>query len=290
MRALIEYRGNRGTTQACLEALAFFLQEMRERGKAVICSGPKDTNGARSHALVLLVDDQPRAIIPDGFASGYLGTGPWGFEKAIQLLDSCKWDINEAELSESVFRRVADGEATRAELERIVSGNLHPISQVFLYLTRDALSAEVIAESWNHVRVSIPLPIIDKRILDLALSFWDDPDAALNRGYRRLEDRIRERCGFNSSADFGARLFSRAFGNDKSPLAWKYDDEYSTNHTQTFVGTFAGFRNRRMHREPVHESDASLLRELMQLNTLFALELELVVRDPDSSDKSNVFS
>lgn len=278
MRAPIEYRGNRGTTRSCLEALAFFLQEIRERGTAVLCSGPKDEHGARSHAILLLVEEEPRAVIADGFSSGYLGTGPWGLEKAIQLLESSRWDINEVELGERAFKRIADGEATYAELQRIVNGQRRPISEVFSYLRREALAAEVMVESWDQVQVNIPLPIIDKRIFDLALSFWDDPDASLNRGYRRLEDLLRARCGFTGSADFGARLFSRAFGNDKSPFAWMDDGEYSTSRAQTFIGTFAAFRNKRMHREPGSESDVSLLIELLQLNALFVIERQLVER------------
>ena len=41
----------------------------------------------------------------------------------------------------------------------------------------------------------VPFAIVDGRLVDLALSFWEEPDHRLVTGYRRLEDIVRERTG-----------------------------------------------------------------------------------------------
>ena len=63
-----------------------------------------------------------------------------------------------------------------------------------------------------------------------------------------------------------AKLFSKAFGHDKSPLVWRVNDEDSICYAPQFTATFSGFRNSRAHRAPGFESEHALVRELLQLN------------------------
>jgi hypothetical protein len=65
----------------------------------------------------------------------------------------------------------------------------------------------------------LPLALIDSRIIDLAIHFEQQPDSNLLNGYRRLEDLVREQSGF--AAEFGAKLFQKAFVGDESPLMWE---------------------------------------------------------------------
>lgn len=287
MRAQIDYRGTRGITQHCLAALASFLQESRSTGLAILLSGPPDRHGCRSHAILLTVEELPELLIPGGFASGYGGEGPRGLSGAIRLLDSCGWDINEVEIGAAMFERLCAHDARQSELDQILQLQRKPITCVFDYVAKELLDSESMSEVWRSQPVIIPLPLIDPRIFDVAVRFWIDPDALLSKAYRRLEDSVRQRCCFNSSNEHGARLFSRAFGHDKSPLVWKVNDEESICYAPLFTAAFAGFRNARAHRDPGHESDTALAMEFLQLNVLFTLEAKLVEREVAASAESN---
>jgi hypothetical protein len=288
MRELVNYRGSRGVTRHCIDALSNFLQETRETGIALLLSGPKDPHGCRSHALLLTLDGLVRLVIPDGFASGYGGTGPAGLSTAIALLHSRNWDINEVEVAEVLFERVCRGEASRGQLDQIIKAPKKPISHVFDYLRPELLESETMSDVWRDAPVNIPLPLIDPRIFDIAISFWGDPDSSLHKAYRRLEDLVRERTGFNGVNDHGAKLFSRALGNDKSPFVWRVNEEDSVCYAPLFTASFSGFRNPRAHRDPGQESDIELAMEFLQLNMLFTLEAQLVKRGdarPDNLDE-----
>jgi hypothetical protein len=274
----IEYRGRRGVTQPCLEALASYLQERREKGVAILFSGPEDKYGCRSHAFLLTVDGSPELLISDGFSSGYMGEGPRGLISAISILDTSGWNINEIALGQDLFERLCSGLVTWEGLSRVCKRRRRPISRIFRYVTRESLGHDQMRRHWQAVPVNIPLPLMDSRILDVAMRFWIDPDGLLAKGYRRLEDVVRKRGGLNGANDHGARLFSRAFGNDKSPLVWRVNDEDSICYAPLFTATFLGFRNARAHRDPGFESEHALVLELLQLNQLFILEAQLVPR------------
>jgi hypothetical protein len=284
--AQIEYRGMRGITRPCVESLASYLQERREKGVAILLSGPRDKYQCRSHAFLLTVDGLPELLISDGFSSGYMGEGPHGLIVAVSLLDTSEWEINEVTLSKDVFERLCAGLATWDDLGRILKRRRKPISHVFDYVPRESLDDREMRRQWQMVPINIPLPLIDSRILDIAVRFWTDPDALLGKAYRRLEDLVRNRCGFNDVNDHGAKLFSKAFGHDRSPLVWRVNDQDSICYAPLYTATFSGFRNSRAHRDPGHESQHRLALELLQLNQLFILEARLVVREPLSESDS----
>src|SRR5260370_36863811 len=71
---------------------------------------------------------------------------------------------------------------------------------------------------WREFPLVIPFAIIDSRIGDLAISFWDGPDDRLLIGYRRLEDIVRGRTNIDGH---GSKLFSQAFAPKAGKLAWK---------------------------------------------------------------------
>ena len=89
--------------------------------------------------------------------------------------------------------------------------------------------------------------MIDSRIMDLALFFWDGPDDKLAIGYRRLEDLVRERTRI---AQHGTKLFSKAFSPSDGPLTWNdADDGARTGRMNLFTGTYGAHCNPRAHRE-----------------------------------------
>lgn len=287
MRAQLEYRGTRGITRHCLVALANFLQECRTTGRAILLSTPADDHGCRSHAFLLLLDDLPEVLVLDGFASGYGGEGPRGLSTAICLLDTRRWDMNEVELTAELFERLCARAATQNELQRILKLRRKPVSDVFRYVPRENLDSEAMKLAWRDLPINIPLPMIDVRLFDVAIAFWDDPDSLLSKAYRRLEDSVRDKTGFNSSNDHGARLFSRAFGNDKSPFVWLVNGEETTCYAPLFTAAFTGFRNNRAHRDPGYESDKSVAGELLLLNMLYLLEAQVMPRSPPADAEAS---
>jgi hypothetical protein len=119
----------------------------------------------------------------------------------------------------------------------------------------------------------VPFALIDARIMDLALDFWNSPDNNLLVGYRRLEDIVRERAAIGQH---GAKLFSQAFSPGDGVLTWEGVDEGErVGRMQLFTGTFCGHRNRRAHRE-LRAHSAELLGEFLLLNHLYGLERDAV--------------
>jgi hypothetical protein len=121
----------------------------------------------------------------------------------------------------------------------------------------------------------LPLALIDPRIVDLAITFADYPDANIITGFRRLEGLLCSRTG---SDEHGVKLFQAAFGGDESKLWWenlgKGEQDARLNF---FRGVYMTYRNPRAHRElklAAHENCA----EFMMLNQLFLLESTAVAR------------
>lgn len=134
---------------------------------------------------------------------------------------------------------------------------------------------------WNRIKEGtlwyysclpiMPFAIIDKRIVDLAMSFWEDPDEKILTGYRRLEDVVRERIAVN---EHGVKLFTAAFRGSPPRLAWKdCSPSEQEGRTSLFIGAYMAYRNPRAHRELKRDSTASL-NEFLLLNQLFLWETD----------------
>lgn len=124
---------------------------------------------------------------------------------------------------------------------------------------------------WQEFHPVIPFAIIDSRITDLAIRFWEDPDNNLLSGYRRLEDIVRGRTGID---EHGAKLFSQAFSGPTSSLNWKdLDSGEQVGRVNLFTGVYMAYRNPRAHRE-LENYDNDLLAEFLLLNHLYFLERE----------------
>jgi hypothetical protein len=102
----------------------------------------------------------------------------------------------------------------------------------------------------------MPFAIIDSRIADLAISFWNDLDDRLLKAYRRLEDIVRKRAGVQ---EHGTKLFSQAFIGNNAKLTWQNIDETEKVGRGTlFTAAYMAHRNPRAHRELKSYQDAQL--------------------------------
>jgi len=116
--------------------------------------------------------------------------------------------------------------------------------------------------------------LLDSRLFDYARLLESDPDAAISKAFRSLEETVRARCGLPGL--FGKILFERAFLKQGALLTWKgLEPNEIRGRGELFVAIFSAFRNPRAHRQ-INASRSQHLREFMLINELFLLESEAV--------------
>lgn len=195
----------------------------------------------------------------------------------LQVLDWYGTEIEEYGVRSSVLQDLNRSRLRAADLDEILT--LEPVRPMrwheYIYAVT-AATRSAFADVRRASPALLPLAVFDARIGDLVLRFREDPDDALHKGYRRLEDAVRERTRLHGES--GSSLMSRAFQGDSSHLHWpRIGSTEQKGRGNLFAGAFMAFRNRRAHRElPVDEDQA--VREFLLLNELFRLEAESVQR------------
>jgi hypothetical protein len=263
--AAIEYGGVAGSSLNCEEAAIGLIGSGRVPVRARILTFKT------THCILLTDDTGDHIAIKSGFASGYGGTGPNCFSLVLQILDSHGCELSEVQCRSAVIERLDDSALTRDDLKQILKAPAITPTRLYDYILEHHFKAAQDGTLWNYVDASIPFALIDSRLFDLALTFSKQPDEALIAGYRKLEDRVRERTKLR---DHGQKLFSKAFQDDTAPLYWKgIDDGERAGRINLFTGTYMAHRNPRAHR---HSSQPlkTQLSEFLLLNHLFRLERE----------------
>jgi len=210
--------------------------------------------------------------VKSGFTSGYGGEGPHTFSYILQVLRAHCSNIDEYNVSEDLIERLDSSALT--QLDIVTLDEARPIrpTRWYDYVLKDDLEITGDGRLFREFRPILPYAIIDGRIVDLALSFWDGPDDKLLTGYRRLEDIVRERTGIN---EHGAKLFSQAFLGPAAKLSWENLNSGEINgRGSLFASTYNAYRNPRAHRE-LESHSIELLTEFLLLNHL--LEKESVI-------------
>jgi hypothetical protein len=266
--AAIEYSGIAGCTSDCLTAIVRLLHFGDKIHHAKLLSSPGGTH--TSHGFVLTINEGDQIGIKSGFTSGYCGEGPRGLADALQLLITHQIEIDEYIVDESFIERLNYSCLTSDDLK--VLDNMRPKRprQYFDYIieNRDELNSIFPA--------SMPFHLIDERIMDLALSFSTNADAAIITAYRRLEGIIQARTGvFDKNS---LKLLSSVFHGEERLLHWEDKDVGEhIGKANIFVGVFGAYRNPRAHKE-IRADRAKNLREFLLVNELFLLERAAVIR------------
>lgn len=271
--ACIEYHGIPGVTRDCLDAVLRLIQYgelitnvqiLTARGKTV-----------SEHCLLLTYGVGDEILIKSGFTSGYGGEGPTGFSYVLSLLEAHGAEIVEYDVSAELIERGEYSALLQSDLESLKSVKPVRPSRWHDYVFEEHWDPDQ-RMLWREFPPVIPFAIVDRRLTDLALAFWKNPNDSLLTGYKRLEDTLRERIG---SRAHGTRLLSEAFGKEQSKLTWKdLDPSEQTGRAHLFAGAFMAFRNRRAHREIRHDSESELT-EFLLLNQLYRLEEEAIERE-----------
>lgn len=272
----IEYVGVAGISRECRDAVLRLVQYGDQITHARILSCSILSRFSRRHCLLLSVGAGDLVAVKSGFASGYVGEGPRAFSYVLQVLDAHGVEIDECVVSQELIERVDKSSLTQADLKAIEAAEQVRPRTWDEYVIEPRLEMELVTKGcsgdlWREFPAVIPFAIIDRRIADLAISFWQGPDEKLLTGYRRLEDVVRERTAIDER---GAKLFSRAFNPDGGKLTWKdTSPKECVGRMMLFTGTYMAYRNRRAHREPKGWGQR-LLEEFLLLNQLYILEKE----------------
>jgi hypothetical protein len=271
----IEYYGLPRISAECQDAILRLLQygDQITRVRILSCSG--------EHCLLLTVNVGDLIAVKSGFGSGYAGEGSHAFSCVLQLLDSHKAEIEEYNVTPDVIERIDNSSLTQADLDNLDAAKPIRPSRWHDYIFEDHWERAQGGTLWLEFQPVVPFAIIDSRIIDLAISFWDGPDDKLLTGYRRLEDIIRKRTKID---EHGQRLFSQAFLGPTAKLVWKdVDAGEQTGRASLFTAVFMAYRNPRAHRE-VRGYANDQLAEFLLLNHLYHLEKDSIERNHETSD------
>ncbi len=263
----IEYVGQPGVSKECQDAVLRLLQYGDRVTRARILSSSND------HCLLLTVNVGDLVAVKSGFGSGYLGKGPRTFSYVLQVLEAHGAEIEEYRVAADLIERVDSSSLTVGDLDLLDAAKpVHP-TRWDDYVFEDDWERRRDGTLWREFPPVIPFAVIDTRLADLALSFWDTPDERLLTGYRRLEDIVRRRTLID---EHGSKLFSQAFDPKNGKLGWKdIDSGEHAGRMTLFTGAYNAYRNRRAHRELSDDAEG-VLTEFLLLNHLYRLEKESI--------------
>lgn len=266
--AEVQYVGVAGLTQSCLDAVRRLVQfrDWLSSATLLTCND--------RHGFLLQHEIEGPIAVRAGFTSGYQGEGPRGLSQAITLLQRHRIDPDEVDVGHQFLRRLDEGKLTNRDVQQIQAmPRIRPV-RLFDYVNAAQPRPDAIGGAAAY-RLTMPYTIIDERIADLAVRFFDEPDRCLVDGYRRLEDIVRQRTGLTQS---GTKLFASAFGAG-GPLGWNLaNGGEMEGRRQLFGAVYMAHRNPRGHQE-IDDSIEDALAEFLMLNHLFRLE-RAAIADP----------
>ena len=277
--AQLQYHGDNGVTQDCLNAI------LRLINYGDFITHAKLLSNERRHGFILYTQEGEVIAIKRGFASGYTGEGPRGLAKALSLLERHGADIREYELESDVMQRFDFGCLTVADYDSIDHTKLIYPQNWYDYVLGHTDLLQNHNEKLNNLfPEAIPFGIIDSRLTDIAISFRNSPVSMLRQAYCRLENTVRDRIGLKGLSSTG--LFKKAFQGNESYLTWNVDTtNEKESRAQIFINFFGAFRNRISHQE-IQLTHRECVREFLLINQLFILESQ-AVENPQQQDNGS---
>ena len=263
----VDYLGDAGITETCLFSLHNLIQTHADLSYALLLTNEQ------SHAFILKDLNENYYIIRGGFTSGYSGEGPKGLAKALTTLRKHRIETEEILVSTKLLNRLNSSSLSDQDIDFIFQQKIiRPIRlHDYIYPFENEIAQTFKLK--RYYPLELPYSIIDERIVDLALLFKQDPDSALTKAYKRLEDIVRTRTGIN---EHSTKLFAQVFQGEDTILTWDVPDSAEIKgRVNLFTGAYMAFRNARAHRE----KDENLIhqyREFLLINELYLLEAEAI--------------
>lgn len=269
-----QYHGSHRTTQSCLYALARLLASSIVIRRAYLL-----THEGR-HGFYIDVEDPEPIFIRCGFASGYAGEGPAGLAIALHLLERFSVETEEIEVSSGMLHRLDAGALGSADLQAIEGSRIVRPVRIYDYMHEGLRGRQSPAESMRRqFAMMVPWPILDERLVQVALQLQHDPDRAVFSAFRKLELQVKSRCGMTSNVH-GVQVFRNAFRGSGAILSWPgLPASEVEGRAQLFEAAFMAYRNPRAHSE-VGGGIERAYREFYVVNELFLLESEAESAQP----------
>lgn len=268
----IQYHGEAGFSGPCISSV----QRIIHFGDVVNSVRILTYEGefSNSHCLLIGVGVNTVLAIKSGFTSGYPGEGPRALSYVLALLGQYTENISEYIVKGDVLKRLDRSCLTEEDLASIDSmPPKNPASWYDYIVYHEENSPEIFGQFPD----TLPLSILDERLIKFALEFEGNPDNSIVNAYRLLESTVRDKAGIKHESS--VRLFSKAFHGEESVLCWgDIDPGESKGRATLFTSVFMAYRNRRAHRSPeVNKSND--VREFLLINQLFVLEKESFLRE-----------
>lgn len=274
----VEYWGNQGITQTCLMSLCNLIQTHSDLTYALLLTNEQ------THAFIIKDENESFYVIRSGFTSGYMGEGPRGLATALTLLKRHEIETEEILVSSKILRKANNSTLNDSEIGLLFKQEIIRPIRLHDYIYPFTKEVADTHKRKRYYPLELPYSILDDRIFDLALLFKQDPDSALLKAYKRLEDIVRDRTDLT---EHSSKLFSQSFQGDNSLLTWNVPDIGEIKgRTNLFTGTYMAFRNARAHREST-ENYAQMFREFLLVNELYLLESEAIERSSLEEPLSN---
>ena len=205
----VEYLGDAGITLSCLQSLCKTLQTHSDLTTALLLTNDQ------VHAFLLKDDSGTYYVIRSGFTSGYSGEGPKGLAKALALLSKHRIETEEILIPTKLLNRLNNSSLNDQDIDFIYQQKIIRPIRLHDYIYPFENEVTQTTKSKCYYPLELPYSIIDDRIFDLALLFKQDPDSALTKAYKRLEDIIRTRTGIH---EHSTKLFAQAFQGENALL------------------------------------------------------------------------
>ena len=263
----VDYLGEAGITQTCLFKLHNLVQTHADLSYALLLTSEQ------SHAFILKDLTENYYVIRSGFTSGYSGEGAKGLAKALTLLSKHRIETEEILIPTKLLNRLNSSSLSDQDIDFIFQQKIIRPIRLHHYIYPFENEVTQTTKSNYYYPLELPYSIIDDRIFDLALLFKQDPDSALTKAYKKLEDIVRTRTGIH---EHSTKLFAQAFQGENALLTWDVPDNAEIKgRVNLFTGAYMAFRNPRVHRE----KDENLIhqyREFLLINELYLLEAEAI--------------
>jgi hypothetical protein len=186
----IQFHGIAGASADCEAAVLRLITSDGNLARALILTSGRD------HAFLLFNEVGDPIAVKSGFASGYGGAGPTALSRVLEFLNGHGVEIDEVEITEDLLERLDDSALTLADVDAIEQGErVRPGRWGNDYIRAHERDTGHDRTLWQTLPPVMPYALLDPRLVELALDFETDADGRLNRGYRRLEDIVRERTG-----------------------------------------------------------------------------------------------
>lgn len=263
----VDYLGEAGITETCLFSLHNLVQTHADLSYALLLTSEQ------SHAFTLKDLTENYYMIRAGFTSGYFGEGPKGLAIALSLLKRHQIETEEILVSTKLLNKLNSSSLSDHDIDFIFQQKIIRPIRLHDYIYPFESEVAQTIKLKRYYPLELPYSIIDDRIFDLALLFMQDPDSALIKAYKRLEDIVRTRTDIH---EHSTRLFAQVFQGENALLTWDVPDSAEIKgRVNLFTGAYMAFRNARAHRE----KDENLIhqyREFLLINELYLLEAEAI--------------